>query len=322
MFRRNFLISMAATATAGGFGLTAYAQAYPARPMRVILPIGAGGVADLLMRLITEKMNLGQPFVLDNRPGAGGNIGMEAVARASPDGYTLLLNGPSLAINGSLYKKLPFDPVKDFIPVGMVGTAPFAVFITGKLAAKNLTEFIAYAKANPGKLNYASIGTGSAGHLSGVMFCAAAGLDMVHVPYKSVQAASVDLVAGSIHLIFNAYPPLSPMLPDGKLKLLGFSSPKRLQGYPDVPTLAETGLPGFETGGWYLFAVPAGTPRDIQQRLNAEFVRATNLPEVSSGIIKAGFEPLPLGLDDTNRFLLKEIDQWGRAVKAAGATAE
>lgn len=324
MFRRHFLNSLAGTALAAGYALPVYAQsqAYPDRPIKVILPIGAGGVADLLMRLITDKINMGQPFVLENRPGAGGNIGMDAVARAAPDGYTLLLNGPSSAINGALYKKLSFDPVKDFVPVSMVATAPFAVFISGTLPVNNLAQFIAYAKANPGKLNYASIGTGSAGHLSAVLFTAAAGIDMVHVPYKSIQAASVDLVAGNVQLVFNAYPPLAPLLPGGKLKLLGFSSLKRLQAYPDVPTLSESGLPGFETGGWYLFAVPTGTPPDIQQRLNTEFVQAINLPEVSEGIIKAGFVPLPLGLADTNRFFLKEVENWGRAVKASGARAD
>jgi len=324
MLRRNFLNTLAGTTLAAGIPTAGNAQnqPYPNKPIKVILPIGAGGVADLLMRLITDKISIGQPFVLENRPGAGGNIGMDAVARAAPDGYTLLMNGPSSAINAALYKKLTFDPVKDFIPVSMVATAPFAVFISGKLPVTNLTQFIAYAKANPGKLNYASIGAGSAGHLSAVLFTAAAGIDMVHVPYRSIQAASVDLVAGSVQLVFNAYPPLAQLLQGDKLRLLGFSSLKRLQSYPDVPTLSESGLPGFETGGWYLFAVPAGTPREIVQLLNAEFVRAIKLPEVSEGILKAGFVPLALGLEETNRFFLKEVDNWGRAVKASGAQAD
>ena len=324
MRRRHFLDSLALATAAAGYGLTAQAQSYPTRPIRIIIPIGAGGVADSMTRIVTDKVGpaLGQAFVIENRGGAGGNIGMEAVARAAPDGYTLLLNGPSTAINGALYKKLNFDPMKDLIPVAMITSASFAVFVSGKLPVKNVAEFIAYAKASPDKLNYASIGAGSAAHLSSLLFTSAAGIEMTHVPYKAIQTAVPDLVSGSVHMVFNAYPPLAPLLQDNRLKLLGFASQKRLSGLPDIPTLSETGLPGFEAGGWYIVAVPAATPRDIQQLLNNEFVRALNLPEVSATLVKLGLEPLALGLDETQRFFAKEVEKWGRAVKASGATEE
>ncbi|MDB5965678.1 MAG: Tricarboxylate transport protein TctC [Polaromonas sp.] len=305
-------------------GVKAHAQSYAARPIRIIIPIGAGGVLDVLTRVVTDRVqqSLGQGFVIENRGGAGGNIGMEAVAHAAPDGYTLLVNGPSMAINPSLYRKLAFDPVKDLVPVAMLGSGPFAVFVSGRLPVKNVAEFIAYAKSAPGKLNYASIGAGSAAHLSSVLFCTAAGIDMTHVPYKAIQQAVADLVSGSVHMVFNAYPPLAPLLQDGKLKLLGFASPRRLSALPEVPTLAESGLPGFEAGGWYIAAVPAGTPRDIQQRLNTEFVRALKQPDVAAAVVKLGWEPLTLGLDETQRFFGREVEKWGSAVRASGASAE
>ena len=303
----------------------AFAQgAYPNKPIRLVIPIGAGGVGDNMMRVISERMlpTLGQPLLLDNRPGAGGNIGMDLVAHAPPDGYTLLMNGPAMAINASLYKKLSFDPAKDLIPITPIALAQFAVFVSGKLPVKNIGEFIAYAKSSREKLNFASVGAGTAGHLSAVLFTLAAGIEMTHVPYKSIQAAVPDLVTGSVHLVFNAYPPLAPLLADGKLKVMGFTSLKRQRGYPDVPTLSETGLPGFEAGGWYMVAAPAGTPHDVLQRLNTEMVRAVNSPEASDALIKMGLEPLALSLNDSARFFAREIDTWGRAVKVSGASAD
>ncbi len=332
MDRRHFVGAIGATAAASAVPFSALAQSgsggaaqgYPNKPVRMILPIGAGGVADAIMRVVTDKVTQsnGAAYVLDNRAGAGGNIGMDLAARAAPDGYTLLYNGPSFAINPWLYKKLSFDPVKDFVPVAVLGIAPFAVFITGKLPVNNLSEFIAYAKANPGKLNYASIGAGSAAHLSSVMFTSAAGIEMIHVPYKNVQQASVDLVAGGVHLMFNSYPPLSPMIEGGRLKMLGFSSARRLPAYPDIPTLSESGLPGFESGGWYIVAVPAGTPREIQQRINTDFNKAIALPEVRDAVTKLGFDLPVMSLEETQKFYAREYEKWGKAVRTSGATAD
>ena len=312
-------------AALGGLAGTARAQAgYRIKPIRIIIPIGAGGVLDVLTRTITDRVatTLGQGFVIENRGGAGGNIGMEAVARSAPDGYTLMVNGPSSAINPALYKNLSFDPVKDLVPVVMLCTGPFAVFVSGTLPVNNVAEFIAYAKAAPGKLNYASIGAGSAAHLSSVMFSTAAGIEMTHVPYKAIQSAVADLVTGSVHVVFNAYPPLAPLLQDKKLKLLGFASARRLTAWPSIPTLAETGLPGFEAGGWYVVSVPAGTPREIQRRLNAEFVQALRQPDLAAAVVKLGWEPLTLGLEESQAYFAREVDKWGRAVRASGATAE
>lgn len=324
MLRYRFLEALALAAAIAAYGLAAQAQTYPARPIRIILPIGAGGVADPMVRLLGDRIapSLGQGFILDHRPGAGGNIGMEAVARSAPDGYTLLLNGPGTAINPTLYRKLSFDPLKDLVPVAMIAGATFAVFVSGKLPVRNVAEFIAYAKTRPGKLNYASVGVGTAAHLSSVLFSLAAGLEMIHVPYKSIQQAVPDLVSGNVHMVFNAYPPLAPMLQDDRLKLLGFAALKRMSGYPAIPLLAETGLPGFEASGWYLLAVPAGTPLEIQQRLNTEFARALNHPETRDALIKLGLEPMPMGLEDTQSYFAKEVEKWGRAVKASGASAD
>lgn len=322
--RRTFQsIVIASCCTTGRFNANAQSS-YPNKPIRIIVAIGAGGVLDVLTRTVTDRVaaSLGRPFVIENRGGAGGNIGMEAVARATPDGYTLLVNGPSSAINPTLYKKLGFDPLKDLTPVAMLASGPFAVFVSGTLPVKNVVEFIAYAKASPGKLNYASIGAGSAAHLSSVMFTSAVGIEMTHVPYKAVQQAVADLVAGNVHLVFNAYPPLAPLLQDNKLRLLGFASAQRLAGLPNIPTLSETGLPGFTAGGWYIVAAPAGTPREIQQKLNLEFMRALKTPEVAAAVVKLGWEPLVLNLDDTKGFFLNEVEKWGRAVKASGTVAD
>src|SRR5207248_4335876 len=207
--------------------VTALAHAqFPQKPIRIIIGLGAGGVADGMTRTITDKVtpSLGQPFVLENRPGAGGNIAMEAVIKSPPDGHVLLLIGPALVINPALYPNLAFDPLKDLVTVSPVAIAPFALFASGMLPVSNVGELISLARSRPGKMNYASVGAGTAGHLAAVLFSAAAGLEMQHVPYRSIQLAIPDLVSGDVQLVFNAYPPLAPMAQSGKLKLLGFSS--------------------------------------------------------------------------------------------------
>src|SRR5689334_8315090 len=265
--------------------MAAHAQ-FPQKPIRIIIGLGAGGVADGMTRTITDKItpSLGQPFVLENRPGAGGNIAMEAVIKAPPDGHVLLLIGPALVINPVLYASLGFDPLKDLTSVTTVGIAPFALFATATLPIHSVGDLVAYGKQR--KMNYASVGVGTAGHLAGVMLGAAAGLEITHVPYRSIQLAVPDLVQGDVQFVFNAYPPLAPMAQAGKLKLLGFSSSRRLRAHPEIPTLAETGLPGFEVGGWYAVLAPATTPKEVMTRLNSEFTRALSLPDVSAAIDK------------------------------------
>ena len=299
----------------------AHAQ-FPQKPIRIIIGLGAGGVADGMTRTITDKItpSLGQPFVRENRPGAGGNIAMEAVIKAPPDGHVLLLIGPALVINPALYTNLGFDPLKDLTSVTTIAIAPFALFASAALPVSNVGELIAYGKQK--KMNFASVGAGTAGHLAAVMFGAAAGLELTHVPYRSIQMAIPDLVQGDVQFVFNAYPPLAPMAQAGKLKLLGFSSPKRLRAHPEIPTLAETGLPGFEVGGWYAVLASAQTPKEVMTRLNGEFTRALALPDVSAAIEKMGFEAAPMSLAESHRFVVSEAEKWARSVKLSGAKAE
>jgi len=300
---------------------TAHAQ-FPQKPIRIIIGLGAGGVADGMTRTITDKITpvLGQPFVMENRPGAGGNIAMEAVIKSPPDGHVLLLIGPALVINPALYTNLGFDPLKDLTSVTTIAIAPFALFASATLPVSNVGELVAYGKQK--KMNYASVGPGTAGHLAAVLFGAAAGLELTHVPYRSIQMAIPDLVQGDVQFVFNAYPPLAPMAQAGKLKLLGFSSPKRLRAHPEIPTLAETGLPGFEVGGWYAVLAPAATPKEVLTRLNTEFTKALAHPDVSAAIDKMGFEVAPMSLAESHRFIVSESEKWARSVKLSGAKAD
>jgi len=300
---------------------TAHAQ-FPQKPIRIIIGLGAGGVADGMTRTITDKITpvLGQPFVMENRPGAGGNIAMEAVIKSPADGHVLLLIGPALVINPALYTNLGFDPLKDLTSVTTIAIAPFALFASATLPVSNVGELVAYGKQK--KMNYASVGPGTAGHLAAVLFGAAAGLELTHVPYRSIQMAIPDLVQGDVQFVFNAYPPLAPMAQAGKLKLLGFSSPKRLRAHPEIPTLAETGLPGFEVGGWYAVLAPAATPKEVLSRLNTEFTKALAQPDVSAAIDKMGFEVAPMSLAESHRFIISESEKWARSVKLSGAKAD
>ena len=300
----------------------ASAQTYPTKPVRIIIGLGAGGVADGMTRTITDRVApaLGQPFVLENRPGAGGNIAMEAVAKSPADGHVLLLIGPALVINPALYRTMPVDPLKDLAPVSTVAIAPFALFASATLPVGNVGDLVALGRSK--KMNYASVGPGTAGHLAAVLFSSAAGIETQHVPYRSIQLAIPDLVSGDVQFVFNAYPPLAPMAQAGKLKMLGFSSPKRLAAHPDIPTLAETGLPGFSVGGWYMFLAPAATPREVLVKLNAEFVRALGEREVADAIAKMGFEAAPMSLAESAGFAAREAEQWAKSVKLSGAKVE
>jgi tripartite-type tricarboxylate transporter receptor subunit TctC len=302
----------------------AHGQDYPVRPVKMVFGVGAGGVGDAMARLVDERVaaSLGQPVVLEHRPGAGGNIAMESVARSPADGHTLVLIGPAVVINPALYRSLSYDPLKDLTPVAPIAYAPFALFVSGTLPANNVAELVAGLRANPGRMYYASIGVGSAGHLAAVLFSAAAGVEMTHVPYKSIQQAVPDLVSGQVQLVFNAYPPLAPMLQGGRLKLMGFGSSKRLSGLSAIPTLAESGLPGFEATGWYLVLAPAATPRAVVARLNDEFSRTLRQPEVIDGLDKLGLQAAPMNLAETAQFVAREAEKWAMAVRISGAKAE
>jgi tripartite-type tricarboxylate transporter receptor subunit TctC len=245
---------------------------------------------------------------------------MDAVAKAAPDGYLLVLAGPALVINPALYSSLSFDPQKDLAPVATLAIAPFALFASATLPVNNVGDLVALGRTR--KMNYASVGPGTAGHLAAVLFGAAAGIELTHVPYRSIQLAVPDLVSGDVQFVFNAYSPLAPMVQAGKLKLLGFSSPQRLRKYPDIPTLGETGLPGFDVGGWYIILAPGATPKEVLARLNAEFNRALKEPTVGEAIEKMGFEPAPMTLGEAARFVAQESAKWRRSVALSGAKAD
>jgi tripartite-type tricarboxylate transporter receptor subunit TctC len=302
----------------------AIAQPYPNKPIRLLLTFSSGGQADILARSVAEKMRatLGQPIVIEPKPGAGGNLAMEATAKAPADGYTLVFGTPAVAINGRLYKQLAYDPVKDLVPLSLAAWGPYVVYASGTLPVNSMSELIAYARAKPNELNYASVGIGSGTHLAAVLFTLAAGAQMTHVPYKGIQQVAPDLVSGSVHLTFNALGPLAPFVQSGRVKMLATTAAQRIPQLPDVPTIAESGLPGFEAAGWYGFFTTAGTPRDALQRLNFEIVRALNDRELAERIEKMGLVPSPQSLEEAARFVAAEAQKWGRAVTASGASAE
>jgi len=265
---------------------------------------------------------LGQPVIIEPKPGAGGNLAMEATAKAPPDGYTLVFGTPAVAINGKLYKRLSYDPLKDLAPLGLAAWGPYIVYASGTLPANSMSELIKYARAKPGELNYASVGVGSGTHLAAVLFTLAAGVQMTHVPYKGIQQVAPDLVSGSVHLTFNALGPLAQFVQSGRVKMLATTAGHRIPQLPDLPTIAESGVPGFEATGWYGFFTTAGVPRDVLERLNGSIAAAVGDREISERIEKMGLVPSPQTLDQASRFVAAEAEKWGRAVAASGATAD
>jgi len=296
---------------------------YPDRPLHLLLTFASGGQADILARLVAEKMrpSLGQPILIEPKPGAGGNLAMEATAKAPPDGYTLVFGTPAVAINGALYKKLGYDPLRDLVPLSLAAWGPYIMYVSGALPVNTLADLISYARANPGKLNYASVGVGSGTHLAAVLFTLAANIQMSHVPYKGIQQAAPDLASGEVHLTFNAYGPLAPFVQTGKIKMLATTAPRRIKQLPELPAIAET-LPGFEATGWYGFFTTAGTPRPVLERLNAAIVKAVSAPELNARIESMSLIPAPQSLDEAQRFVQAEAVKWTRAVKASGAVAD
>lgn len=319
--RRGWRALLALVAVGAAAGVTA--QTYPAKPILVISPYAGGGGADAVVRIVTQRAGtlLGQQFVIEPRSGAGGNIAAEAVVRAAPDGYTLLFATPLLTINASLYRKLNFDPVKNLTVVAISVTGPYVMYATGNLPIKTAADFVALARAQPGKLNYGSLGVGTGPHLGIALFASMAGIELTHVPYRGFGQILPDLVSGQVHLALNAIGVADGFVKEGKVKMLGFTSAKRLPGFPDVPAIAEA-VPGFEVGGWYGFAAPAGTPAAIVERLNSEFVRAVNTPEVAERFAKLGLFPENWNLAEAANFFGRETEKWGRAVKAAGAKVD
>ena len=306
------------------FALHAYGQdAWPTRPVRMILPFPPGGGTDILGRLIAERLSagIGQPVVTENRGGAGGNVGAEAAARSAPDGYTIVLVAPSLAISPTLYSKINYDPVKDFAPISLVATVP-NVMVTQPSLPGQLQEFIAFAKAKPGALNFGSGGAGTSNHLAGELFNIVTGASLVHVPYKGVNLAMQDVLAGNVHLVFIGIPAAAPHIKAGKLRALAIVAPQRSSALPDVPTVAEAGLKHFEVTTWYGILAPAGTPQPVVRRLNAELVKVMHAPEMKEKLTATGTEPLTSTPEEFAAYIKREIAKWGDVIRKAGVKAD
>jgi tripartite-type tricarboxylate transporter receptor subunit TctC len=292
--------------------------------VRFILPFPPGGGTDILGRLIAERLsaNLGQPVVTENRGGAGGNVGAEAAARSSPDGYTIVLVAPSLAISPALYSKINYDPVKDFAPVSLVATVPNVMITQASAPVQNLQEFIAFAKGKPGALNFGSGGAGTSNHLAGELFNIVTGAKLVHIPYKGVNLAMQDVLAGNVHLVFIGIPAAAPHIKAGKLRALALVAPQRSSALPEVPTVAEAGLRDFEVTTWYGVLAPAGTPRNVVTRLNAELGKIMHSPELKEKLAATGTEPLTSTPEEFADYIKREIAKWGEVVRKAGVKAD
>jgi tripartite-type tricarboxylate transporter receptor subunit TctC len=302
------------------------AQRYPEKSIRFIAPYAPGGSTDLLARTLAQKLtdSLGQPVVADNRPGAGGNIGADIVAKSSADGYTILLAPVSpMAINVTLYgKKLPFNPEKDFAPITLVAKVPLVIVVNISSPAKTLQEFIALVKSRPGKMTYGSSGSGSSNHLTGAMLMSAAQLNMVHVPYKGGAPGMVALLSNEVGMMVAQIPSSKQLHTGGKVRALAISGAKRSPAMPDVPTMIESGLPGFDATSWYCVVAPAGTPKPIIDKLNAEIVKALNTAEMRLRLADEGAEIAPSTPDELARFVHAEIIKWGKAVRDSGAKVD
>jgi tripartite-type tricarboxylate transporter receptor subunit TctC len=299
---------------------SALAQVYPAKPVHLIVPFAAGGGNDNVARLLGKRLadGLGQPVVVDNRPGAGGVVGAELAAKSPADGYTLFLGGVgSHAINPNLIDKLPYDPIRDFAPVALLAQAPLVLVVHPSVPARSLAELVAYARKNPGKLNFASNGNGSSSQLAAVMFASMAGIEMVHVPYKGLSPALADLLSGQVQLMFSSVVAILPHIKAGKLRGLAVTGAKRLALLPEAPTIAESGFPGYEASSWYGILAPAGTPREIVTKLNAELARALEQPEVRASLLAEGAEPIGGSPEAFAAHIRAEKERLGKAIRDA-----
>ncbi len=303
--------------------LPVHAQQYPARPVRLIVGFAPGGATDIAARAVAQKLSeqLKQSVIVDNRPGAAGNLAAELVARAAPDGYNVLLANATIAIP-SLFKTLPFDVTKDFAPVSLVGAGPSALVVHPSLPVRSVRELIALAKKRPGELNYASGGTGNITHLAMVLFNGMTGTDMTHIPYKGGGPSTVATVSGEAQLMFSSVASTLPHIKQGRLRALGVSSAKRSLALPDVPTVAEAGLPGYEASSWYGLMLPAATPAAIVERLGTETAKAVESAELKERLISQGIEPVTGGAAEFTRYLRAEIPKWAKVIKDARIPAQ
>lgn len=307
------------------FSATAAAQdTYPARPVTVVVPFGAGGTTTTLARLMADQLaqQMGQPFIVENRPGAGGNIAFDHVARARPDGYTLLMGPIGLAINPAIYPKLNFDPIKDFAPISLYGGVANILAVSPTLPIHNLSELIEYAKNNPGKLSQGSSGNGSSSHLAGEMLRSQAGIDFVHVPYKGGSQAMQDLLANQISMLFDQVPAVLPHVQAGTVRAIGVTTTSRSTGAPDIPTLAEQGLPNFDVNVWFGFVAPAGTPKPVIDKINASMTTILKDPDFAKRLTSMGVDAMPSTPEQFQEFLAAETARWKKVAQESGAKVE
>ena len=299
----------------------AAAQSYPARPVKIIVPFAAGGPADLYARAVGERLQaaLAQPFVVENRPGGGAIVGTDAVAKSAPDGYTLLMMSNTHTVNETLIPNKPYQLLRDFVPVATVNYSDLVLVVHPSVPANTLAEFIALAKAKPGTLNYASSGPGTPYHMAGELFKAMAGVDIVHVPYKGSSGARTDIRGGQVQMMFDAITTMAPNVRAGKLKALGTSGKVRSSVLPEVPTVSEAGVAGYDAVIWLGIMAPAGTPKPIVDRLNAEITKAANAPEMKEAWGKQGAVAMSMSPDEFGRFMREDIDKWARIVRISGA---
>ena len=319
-FRRT-LLGLAAAAC---LPLAAWAQAYPNKPITLLVPFPPGGPTDLVARVLAKKMSeqMGQSIVIDNKPGANGNIAAVAAAKAPPDGYTVLYNTSSITLSPALYKNLAYDVQRDLAAVALTAVVPLALVVNPGVPVNNVREFIAYAKANPGKLSYGSAGNGNVTHLAAFQLVRHHDIDATHVPYRGSAPADVDLVAGQIQFMTDTINSVMPFVKDKRLKLLAVTTSQRMSLFPDVPTLSETVMPGFEAGAWQGIMVPANTPKAVVQRLNAEINKALQSAEVKEKLALQGAEPLGSTSEEYGAYVKKELARWAAVVKATGVTLE
>jgi len=319
--RRHLLAAATLAALAPAIALAE--AGYPSKPITLVVPFPPGGPTDLVARVIAQQMGqqMGQTFVVENRAGANSNIGAAYVAKAAPDGYTVLYNTSAVTLSPALYKTMPYQ-LGDLAPVGLTAVVPLALVVANNVPANNVKEFIAYAKANPGKLSYGSAGNGNVTHLGAFQFAQATGIDAVHVPYKGSAPADVDLAAGQIQFMTETVNSVMAFVKDKRIKMLAVTTPKRVSAFPDVPTLAESGVPGTEVGAWQGMMVPAKTPASIVERLNAEMVKALQNPQVQAQLAKQGTEVLGSSPAEYAAYLKSETARWAKVVKQTGVTLD
>ena len=308
----------------GGAASAALAQAYPNKPIKLIVPFAPGGFTDVVARIMGQKLSvsLGQPFVIENKAGAGSTIGTDFVAKAAPDGYTLVMVSTTHVISPAIYPKLPYDPIKSFTPVGKLVDSAYVLLVNPKVPANNVAEFIALAKAAPDKIHYASSGNGSAQHLMGGMFAAMTGVKMKHVPYKGSGGAANDLVAGVVESSFAGVPNAMAQVPAGRLKALAVTTSKRIPQLPDVPTMQEAGVPGYNASVWLGLLAPAGTPKEVVMKLNTEIAKVLSAADTKKELYAAGVEADISSPEALNTLMVQELDRWGKIIKDAGITMQ